>query len=46
MISILFITGATFAVAALIAYQLKLFKVRHPNAELLAKAFEMISVDK
>jgi len=46
MISILFIAGATLAVVALIAYQLKAFKGKHPNAELLAKAFRMMSVGK
>jgi hypothetical protein len=45
MISILFITGATLAVVALIACQLKAFKEKHPNAELLAKAYKGLVIN-
>jgi hypothetical protein len=45
MISILFITVVTLVVVALIACQLRALKGKHPNAELLAKAFGMLSMD-
>jgi hypothetical protein len=45
MISFFLIIGSLAAVISLILWQMRLMKTKHPNGELLAKAFKMAAGD-
>jgi len=46
MYTFLFVSVAAILVVILIACQLKAFKTKHPNAEMLMRFYQMIASDK